>query len=212
MMRGQTPLTGFCEVLWDLHNNTLLVASPTNTANDLVREVFINTFDLTPIRQTGFPPCEDGSNLNAEALATAGAQFLTNLMITLQEGSQQPSYPSLEIHLEGPLVFAHPEHDARKITIVGEDAASSPEAEAALQSGKRLQSAVIVIQKHEEVWRMTLDATTMTLKAVSLPVPTLPDINEYIYLRHQSLTYLHAILDELLQDQLAQLKHQLVLP
>ncbi|MBI1291859.1 hypothetical protein GC173_11540 [bacterium] len=192
--RETSPVSAFCQVLWDLSTNMLYMAATSNAACESVQELFSATFDLrirheSPAIIHGRHDPEELSPLQAQQrYPESGRNFVTDLLQDLIESGNS------QVELHGPLVFQDGEG---KLTIQGEDAPHVPEVNTALHSGRKLTRATLVIQEREDKWRATLDADTFDLKGVLLPIPTLPNAEEYLSLRIQSLLRLFDLIDQL---------------
>lgn len=136
-----------------------------------------------------------------ERYGSIGPDFLTWLCACWMRGETPapPSEPGLEIMLQGPVTLAGQAGEATKVTLSGDDAAGSPEVIAALRQGKRLVRSKLVFTAAENSWTFSLDAETFDLKSIKLPVPKIPDLNEYLSLRVQATQHLARILEELFE-------------
>jgi hypothetical protein len=133
--------------------------------------------------------------------ASLGPDFLTWLMVRVldDELPQPPSEPGLKIDIQGPLLFVAEGGEATKVTLAGEEAASAPEVASALRQGKRLNRAKVLFTAVEDTWSFTLDAETFDLKSVKVPIPPIPDRDEYMVMRIESMAHLYYLLDEVFE-------------
>ena len=134
-----------------------------------------------------------------ERYATMGPDFLTWLAIRVLRGDvpAPPSEPGLKVDMLGPLVLGSAMGEATKITFAGDEAAAAPEVRAALREGKRLYRAKLIFTAQDAIWNFTLDAETFDLRSVKVPVPKVPDLDEYLHLRLQALQHLNHLVLEL---------------
>lgn len=136
-----------------------------------------------------------------ERYATMGPDFLTWLAVrVIQDTVPAPaSEPGLKFDVLGPLVLGSTLGEATKITLAGDEAVAAPEVRAALREGKRLYRAKLVFTAQDSVWTFSLDAESFDLKSVKLPVPKVPDLDEYLHLRIQALQHLNVLVLELFE-------------
>lgn len=130
-----------------------------------------------------------------------GPDFLTWLAASVRAGNlpSPPSEPGMQVDLRGPLLFEAPFGDATKMTLAGADAGTAPEVSAALRQGKRLRRARLEFTVVDARWEFTLDAETFDLRGAKLPVPKVPDLDEYLRMRVQALQHLARIVEELFE-------------
>ncbi|MCB2154991.1 hypothetical protein KQI84_08895 [bacterium] len=136
-----------------------------------------------------------------ERYALLGPDFLTWLAVRIINDNvpAPPSEPGLSIDIQGPLVLGSSMGEATKITLAGDEAAAAPEVRAALREGKRLYRAKLSFTAQDATWTFTLDAESFDLKSVKVPVPKLPDLDEYMHQRIQALQHLNVLLLELFE-------------
>ncbi|MEO8376366.1 MAG: hypothetical protein ABI579_01745 [Candidatus Sumerlaeota bacterium] len=134
--------------------------------------------------------------------AALGPDFLTWILVRVLDTDLPgpPSEPGLKVDIQGPLLFASEGGEARKVTLSGEEAASAPEVQSALRQGKRLMRAKLLFTAVEDTWAFTLDAETFDVKSAKVPVPMIPDMNQYIQMRIESLSRVYHLLDELYEQ------------
>lgn len=134
--------------------------------------------------------------------AALGPDFLTWLLVhVLEDDFPRPaSEPGLKIDIQGPLLFISEDGEARKVTLTGEEAAGAPEVTSALRQGKKLTRAKLIFTAQEDTWAFTLDAEFFDLRSIKLPVPTVPDINQYLQMRIEATMRLYSLVDEIFQD------------
>ncbi|CAN5380460.1 hypothetical protein BH09SUM1_BH09SUM1_03010 [soil metagenome] len=131
-----------------------------------------------------------------------GPDFLTWLLVRVLDGDvpPPPSEPGLKVDIQGPLLFASDDGEARKVTLSGEEAASAPEVSSALRQGKKLLRAKLLLNAQEDTWAFTLEAEFFDLKSIKLPVPPIPDMEQYLSMRIQSAQRLYLLVDELFEN------------
>lgn len=136
-----------------------------------------------------------------EKYAALGPDFLTFLLVRVLEDEvpPPPSEPGLKVDIQGPMLFTGDEGEARKVTLAGEEAAGAPEVLSALRQGKRLRRAKLILTAVTDTYAFTIDADTFDLKGIKLPVPPIPDLDEYLSMRVQSTQRLHQLVDELFE-------------
>lgn len=134
-----------------------------------------------------------------ERYAALGPDFATWLLVHARQDDAPapPSEPGLKIGVLGPLVLEADHAEATKITLSGDEAAAAPEVDAALRTGKRIARARFEFTAQDATWVFTLEAETFDLKSVKVPVPKIPDLDEYISQRVQALQHLARLVDEL---------------
>ncbi len=132
---------------------------------------------------------------------SVGPDFLTWMCVRwLGEGvPPPPSEPGLQISFMGPVVLGSQTGEATKITFNGDDAPSAPEVQAALRQGKRMLRSKVVFTAQDASWQFTLDAETFDLKSIKLPVPKMPDLDEYMAMRVQATQHLSRMVEELFE-------------
>jgi len=132
--------------------------------------------------------------------SSLGPDFLTWLMVTTLEEDDclnPPSEPGLKINIEGPLLFVGEGGEASRVSLAGKDSAAAPEVNSALRQGKRLTRARVVLTAQENEWSFTLDAEYFDVKAVKLPVPPIPDLDQFMSMRVDSVMRLYMLIEEL---------------
>lgn len=131
-----------------------------------------------------------------------GPDFLTwvGVHVGREDLPAPASEPGLQASVLGPVVLASELGEATKVTLAGEEAASSPEFAAALRAGKRLMRARLEFTAQDAKWLFTLDAETFDLRSIKLPVPKLPDLDEYLMMRVQATQHLARLVDELFEQ------------
>jgi hypothetical protein len=134
--------------------------------------------------------------------AALGPDFLTWLLVrVLEDDCPRPlSEPGLKVDIQGPLLFISEDGEARKITLAGDEAASAPEVLSALRQGKKLTRAKVIFTAQEDTWTFTLDAQFFDLKSIKLPVPAIPDLNQYLQMRVEATVRLYSLVDEIYTD------------
>ncbi len=137
-----------------------------------------------------------------QKFAALGPDFLTWLLVrVLNDDYPKPaSEPGLKIDIQGPLLFISDDGEAKKVTLAGEEAASAPEVASALRQGKKLTRAKVIFTAQEDTWAFTLDAQYFDLKSIKLPVPSIPDLNQYLQMRIEATMRLYSLVDELYTD------------
>ncbi len=132
---------------------------------------------------------------------SVGPDFLTWLCVRWMRDDvpAPPSEPGLQVSFLGPVVLGSETGEATKISFSGEDAPSAPEVQAALRQGKRLLRSKLVFTAQDASWQFTLDAETFDLKSIKLPVPKLPDLDEYMAMRVQATQHLARLVEELFE-------------
>ena len=130
-----------------------------------------------------------------------GPDFLTWLAVHCEEEgfAGTPSEPGLSASVLGPMVFTSDTGEATKMSLAGDEAAAAPEVLAALRAGKRLSRARVQLNAQDAEWLFTLEAESFDLKSVKLPVPKVPDLDEYMSLRIQALQHLDRLIYELFE-------------
>lgn len=142
------------------------------------------------------------SNLEVlERYAALGPDFLTWLAVRSLRGDlpAPESEPGMEVQLLGPITLAASHGEATKVTLAGDEAASAPEVQSALRQGKRLLRAKVQFDIVDMQYVFTLDAETFDLRSVKLPVPKVPDLDEYLRMRIQALQHLDRVVRELFE-------------
>jgi hypothetical protein len=134
-----------------------------------------------------------------------GPDFLTWLLIHADEQDlpESPTEPGLQVSLMGPMLFRSDLGEATKISLSGDEAPAAPEVRAALRQGKRLSRCGLLFTVMDAAYQFVLDAETFDLKSVKLPVPKIPDIDEYMVARIQALQHLTRLVHELFDAFLA---------
>jgi hypothetical protein len=202
MAKEASPTSAFCQVFWDLATNMLYVGATSSAACEKVQELFQATFDLriqheSPSNIRYRRESTDISPLVAnQRYKSNGREFATWLLCEYLSESfpKLESMPSLKGDIHGPLVL---QDELGKLTFQGEDAVDSPEVSAALAAHRQLAKATIALNEHEESWRFTFDSDTFDLKGCILPVPVIPDLNEFLSLRLQAMLRLYDMVDAL---------------
>lgn len=140
-----------------------------------------------------------------ERYGSLGPDFLTWFALHCDEEgfAATPGEPGLSAAVLGPMVFASDTGEATKMSLAGDEAAAAPEVAAALRAGKRLVRARIQLAAQDAEWTFTLDAETFDLRSAKLPVPKVPDLDEYLMLRIQALQHLDLLVRELFEKFLA---------
>ena len=130
-----------------------------------------------------------------------GPDFLTWLWVHSLDESlpAPPSEPGLAVGCIGPMVFESEIGDATKISLAGDEAATAPEAKAALRTGKRLKRSKLEFSAQDAKWTFTLDSDTFDLRSIKLPVPKVADLDEYMTMRVQATQHLAHIVHELFE-------------
>lgn len=130
-----------------------------------------------------------------------GPDFLTWLWVSSEREDlpAPPSEPGLQVTVLGPIVLSGGYGEATKITLAGDEAPAAPESLAARRGGKRAVRAKLEFRAQDAVWTFTLDAETFDIKAAKVPVPKIPDENEYLMQRVQALQHLDHLLGELFE-------------
>lgn len=133
---------------------------------------------------------------------TLGPDFLTWLCVHTRRGDlgPVPSEPGLQVMLMGPMLFTSETGEATKMTLAGDEAASAPEVDAALRQGKRLMRTKMDFTVMDAKYVFTLDAETFDLRSIKLPVPKLPDLDEYLTMRVQATQHLARLVSELFEQ------------
>jgi len=136
-----------------------------------------------------------------ERYAALGPDFLTWMLVRSgEEGAlTTPSEPGLQVALMGPMVFTSATGEATKVTLAGDEAPASPEVRAALRQGKRVARTKIEFTAVDAKWIFTLEGETFDIKSAKLPVPKMPDQDEYMTMRVQAAQHLVAIVHELFE-------------
>lgn len=136
-----------------------------------------------------------------ERYGAFGPDFLTWLAVrtTRDDLPAPPSEPGLKASVHGPMVFESSTGEATRMSLAGEEAASAPEVRAALRAGKRLARSRVEFTAQDATWTFTLDAATFDLRSVKLPVPKIPDLDEYFSQRIQALQHLDRLVRELFE-------------
>ncbi|MBI1234927.1 MAG: hypothetical protein GC208_10540 [Alphaproteobacteria bacterium] len=134
--------------------------------------------------------------------AALGPDFLTWLLMrVLDDDYPKPhSEPGLKIDIQGPLLFISEDGEARKVALAGDEVASAPEVMNTLRQGKKLIRAKIIFTAQEDSWGFTLDAQFFDLKSIKLPVPSIPDLNQYLQMRIEATMRLYSLVDEMFTD------------
>lgn len=130
-----------------------------------------------------------------------GPDFLTWLSVGAMNSTlpMPPAEPGLVVRVLGPMVFTAEQAEVTKASFAGEDAALSPEAAAALAAGKRLVRARLELTAQDATWSFTLDAESFDLKSLKLPVPKVPDLDEYLALRVQATQQVAFLVQQLFE-------------
>ncbi len=130
-----------------------------------------------------------------------GPDFLTWLCVRSNRDDlpAPPSEPGLQVTLHGPMVLTSEMGEATKITLAGDEAAAAPELVSALANGKRLIRSKVDFTAQDSTWVFTLDAETFDLKSIKLPVPKVPDLDEFMSMRVQATQLLSNMIHELFE-------------
>ena len=80
-----------------------------------------------------------------------------------------PDGTTLDILVEGPLLFVNEGEGAHETLLRKGNPTNSAEAKTCLTGGKKLRQAKINFSIGEEVWTFTLDADEFTLRSLSIP-------------------------------------------
>ncbi len=136
-----------------------------------------------------------------ERFASLGPDFLTWLLVhILEDDLPRPTIePALQVDVQGPLLFEAELNEAKKITLSGDEAATAPELMSALRQGKRLTKGKFLFTAVEDTWTFSLDGNAFDLRGIKIPVPVIPDRDEYISMRVQSTLHLFQMIDELFE-------------
>lgn len=212
MLREVSPTTSYVEIVWDRTAGLLIIGTSSNATCERITDLFASTFDVRVAPQ--FPSLlgyaytqEQGIDdapgglpvLEAmERYGHLGPDFLTWILCRWIAGDEitTPSEPGLHIMFNGPITMAGV---AEKVALQGDDCAGSPELLTALRQGKRVAKARVVLTAQENSWAFVLDAETFTFGSVKLPVPKIPDVNEYLTLRVQAMQHLRSVVHELFE-------------
>lgn len=133
-----------------------------------------------------------------ERFGALGPDFLTWMLVRhLENVPIDLDGAPLDLAIGGPLMLEGPSGEATKISLSGEEAASAPEVRSALREGKKLVRARLTITIGADQYVFTLDAGTFDLRAVKLPVPKVPDLDQHMEDRLASMQFLQAMVDRL---------------
>lgn len=136
-----------------------------------------------------------------ERFGSIGPDFLTWMWVHSQRDDlpAPASEPGLKVRFLGPVVVAGEGGEATKATLAGDEAPASPELRAALAAGKRIIRSKIEFVAQDATWTFSLDGETFDIRGAKLPVPKLPDLDEYMSLRVQALQQAAFLIDQLFE-------------
>lgn len=213
MLKEVTPTTSYVEIVWDRGRSLLIIGTNSNATCERIVDLFSSSFDLRPAPQ--FPSLLGYAWSRGQGLDNAGAElpvleimeryghfgpdFLTWMLCCWISGEEQPtpSEPGLQIKFASSITMSAVSSEAEKVSLAGESAADSPELRTALREGKRVAKAALVLTAHDNDWKFILDAETFGFGSATLPVPKIPDANEYLSLRIDAIVHLRNIVHEL---------------
>jgi hypothetical protein len=133
-----------------------------------------------------------------EKYSPLGPDFLTWLCIRIIEG-EMPTLDNipLEFTIKGPITLEGSGGEATKVTLAGEEAPGSPEFCSALSEGKKLVRARLVLVEGADQYEFTLNGETFDFGSVKIPVPKVPDLDQYLSDRVVAFQHLAEIIDRL---------------
>ncbi len=169
-----------------------------------VSEWMIDMFQKT---EHDVPALSFTGETGTEDEAMPGRDFLTWLWYCSEKDPfvcKHPQYGEFAIAVLGPLTFAFSPEKSKDPELAGAGESvvkkgnplASAEAKAALQVGKKLRKAKIIIARGEEKWTFTFDADTFALSGLSLPEGEELELNSRLEERVLFLRILHAALKE----------------
>lgn len=169
---------------------TVYVDSASTGQIEQFQEEFKKTLDIDPYALTPEVICSEDFDVDPEKLprlnfsrklndeygctGTIGMDFLTWLLyLSESEGGLIQTNEALGgefgIALDGPLLFVADGKGALESVIRKGVPTQSAEAQAALDVGKKLKQAKILLARGEDVWQLTLDAETFAIRSMKLP-------------------------------------------
>ena len=119
-----------------------------------------------------------------------GEEFLTWLWFRSETSARitLPKIGDIKIEVNEPMALRGSEdQDAIQLTIKGERAGASAEAHAALREGKKLYKCRAIIKQGDLGWPCALNADSLGIGSLTVPVPKGLPLNEALVLRGQKL-------------------------
>lgn len=113
-----------------------------------------------------------GKNLADDEEHILGRDFLTWIWYLVeQEGAAftVPDVGEFEIAIDGPLALQAENIGAYESILRKGIPTQSPEAQIALQAGKKLKSAKVMLSRGDEIWSFTFDADNFVFRSTKLP-------------------------------------------
>ncbi len=167
----------------DKKDQTLYLGATSTAQIDLFLASFHETLKQTPIQLNAdeimFMEKKDPRNYNALQLiegtdddSNPGRDFLTWLWYFSEEEGGELSVNKIgkfSMMIDGPLSFISEGKGSFETVVRKGCPLRSAEATAALNVGKKLKKAKIVIAKDEQVWMAVFDADNFTFSSISLP-------------------------------------------
>ena len=134
-----------------------------------------------------------------EQIEFLGLEFATWLMVETAQGRGPDNWGECQnatIEIEGIVHLEGPGRGASQVVLRGDSVTESPELRSALAEGKGVRKVKVRVTLGEEDWTGTLDAKTLEWRSVKVTVPTIPDVNEVVFMRIQAFERLTRLLEE----------------
>lgn len=167
----------------DKTDNTLYLGAISGKQIDIFLQLFHKTLNIEPIQITpeeimlekkmktsnynGIPAAD-----NATSESHPGRDFLTWLWFFSEEKGgiiDVPKYGQFSVMIDGPLSFIAEGNGALESVVRKGNPLKSAEARAALEVGKKLKRAKIILARAKEMWLVGFDADNFSFSGVSLP-------------------------------------------
>lgn len=185
-----------------LFNDTLKVAPVQITVEEIMIE---KKFD--PRNYNGMPLLDSG----VDDEYSPGRDFLTWIWYYSEEEKgiiENPEYGRFAVALDGPLSFISDGKGALESVVRKGNPLNSAEARAALNVGKKLKKAKIIICRENEIWSAGIDADSFAFSAVSLPEGEEMDYASRFAERINNLHIFKTILTDLVSTFIDQVKSE----
>lgn len=139
-----------------------------------------------------------------ERYAPLGPDFLTWIAFSVLE-NRPPELDGvpLDIAIKGPIVLVSAAGEATKVTLAGEESHGAPEFRSAIAEGKKLVKARLTLTEGADQFEFTFNGETFDFGSVKLPVPKVPDLDQYVADRVTAFQKLADTFDRLYEQFLA---------
>jgi hypothetical protein len=186
LIQGIPPTLTGIPIVYDYDDELLYVGATSDKQTDAIVLAFRQATGLAPIMVTPETASLKRKHLNArdltptsfspeveDALAgdSLGHDFLTWLWFYSEQrgGMLSCDFGRFGVGLDGPIMLVL-EGDGAHVTMLQKGTPLvSAEAKTALQSGKKLARASVMMARGDEAWQFVLDAAELTLRSVKLP-------------------------------------------